>query len=111
MKVLLKKEEPVDYIHLDDVTTNHLVVAVLNNRPCILSKGYDEEFDHLSFMFLQANDNHDAITIGNGYSLGRKNTIEKMIIEAYEVFDDAKLEVFEQKNWKEALQWLIKNVE
>ena len=101
-----------DTILVSDINNTHIVVANINGNPCILGKGFGELGKDLCF-FLLKNDriftNSSAnITVGNGFGYDQNHdTPAKMVKIALE--NDNKVAVFEQDNWKDALQWLIDN--
>ena len=102
MKPIIKQEQQ-DTILTSEITDRHLVVAVINNEPCILTKGHGETKDRLCFMSIG-----DAFTNGNGYRFGTLETIKDMTERAMSD-KDSKVAVFPQSDWKAALQWLIDN--
>lgn len=97
-------------IHISEVDQlKHIVVAVIDGLPTILGKGYHEPKEQLSFLILGTDQpNTNTITRGNGYSYNNEDdTVEKMILRA--IHNGHKVEVFEKRDWKYALQWLIDN--
>jgi len=96
------------YIEYSSITAqNHIVVAVINNDPCILTKDYESDNSELTFISLSK-----RCTVGNGYSYDSKDdSITKMIKRAKEADTSNKVEVFCYSDWNKALQWLINNAE
>jgi hypothetical protein len=87
---------------------DHIVVAVIHNKPTILGKGYNQDQSDLIFFLLGTSHNDQCITKGNGYDYSDKyDTIEKMVLRAID--DGHKVEAFRNEDWKQALQWLINN--
>jgi hypothetical protein len=104
MKIQTQKQN--DVINIEDINEDYLVVAVIHGSPRILSKGWGEDNSQFSFFNLK-----DDFTLGNGIPYSDEtNTIQKMIERAIQE-PNSKIEVFHQRNWKEALQWLIDNAE
>ena len=99
MKPILKKEDK-DVILTNKITNSHIVVGIdLHKHPVILTnKDYGTK-DYKFTLF------SSGFTRNNGY--GKFESI-KEIVEYY-MNSDWKLEVFHEKNWKQALQWLIDN--
>lgn len=105
MKIILDNSSEKT-IGINEITEEYLVVAIIKNQPCILSKGWNENMENLTFFQLT-----DDFLNGNGFDYGEDvDTIEKSIKEAINTHD-SKVEAFHQDNWKEALQWLINNAE
>ena len=99
MKPILKKEDK-DIILTDKITGSHIVVGLdLYNRPVILTnKDYGTE-DYKFTLF------NSGFTRNNGY--GKFESIQELV--EYYIEAGWKLEVFHEKDWKKALQWLIDN--
>lgn len=102
MKPIIQ-EETQDTILTKDITEQHIVVAKFRGSPCILSKGYIQEMDYLTFFDLS-----DQFTIGNGFGCGSGNDTLKEMVE-YTINRGYPIAVFHQSDWKQALQWLIDN--
>jgi len=108
MKVILNNS-----IRLEDIDEDkHIVVAVIDNKPTILGKGFIQNRKELSFFILGVTYDEDAtITIGNGFRWGEENdTIQKMIAKAINV-RGAKVEVFNKTDWRSAMNWLMDNTD
>lgn len=104
----LQKQKHEDFIEVDEITFNHLIVAVINGIPTILGKGYHEKNEKLGFFILH--NNNVNITLGNGYQLlPTADTPASMIKEAYKKFPGCEIRVYESKDWKQALKFLINN--
>ena len=101
MKIQTQKQN--DVINIEDINEEYLVVAVIDGNPTILSKGFNEEKTQFGFFKLNTD-----FTIGNSYKFNNYGTIQKMIEKVLGCPED-KIEAFHQRNWKEALQWLIDN--
>ena len=101
MKPILKKENK-NVILTNEITKSHIVVGLdLYKRPVILTnKEYDTE-DYKLTLF------NSGFTRSNGY--GKFESIQELV----EFYMDSgwELEVFHEKDWKKALQWLIDNAE
>ena len=91
-----------DTIHINDVDEDkHIVVGVhKNDKPVILTR---EDFGCGCFSF---RDLKSSFTNGNGWS--DYDTLKEAISSDISS-DRFKIEVFENKDWKGALQWLIDN--
>ena len=101
MKPILKKEDK-DIILTDKITGSHIVVGLdLYNRPVILT---NENYNIKNYKFTLFN---SGFTRNNGY--GAFESIQEIV--EYYIEAGWKLEVFHQKDWKKALQWLIDNAE
>lgn len=111
MKIVFNQEQGT-YIPFAEINNSHIVVAVIFRNgnalkePCILSKdqyGYDNNF---SFKTLRS-----AFTKGNNFNFSPKDrcTPQTMISAVLNAYPDSKIEVFEQCEWRKALQWLINN--
>ena len=101
MKPILKNRE--DSIPVNHISSEHIIIGLDNyKKPIILTNS-------------EYNDNEFAFTcIDNEFT--NRNSYEKFdsIEEAIEYSINNKgyiIEVFEQKDWKKALQWLIDNAE
>ena len=101
MKPILRKENK-DVILTNKITNSHIVVGLdLYKHPVILTnKDYDTE----DYKFTLLN---RGFTRNNGY--GNFESIQELV--EYYMNSDWKLEVFHEKDWKKALQWLIDNAE
>ena len=99
MKPILKNENK-DVILTNKITKSHIVVGLnLYKRPVILTnKDYDTE-DYKFTLF------NSGFTRNNGY--GKFESIQELV--EYYIEAGWKLEVFHEKDWKKALQWLIDN--
>jgi hypothetical protein len=106
MKIQTQKH--YDVINIEDINEDYLVVAVINGNPTILSKGWGQ--DETQLRFKQIN---KSFTEGNGWVFSNEeDTIQKMISYLDDGFKGTyKIEAFHQRNWKDALQWLINNAE
>ena len=101
MKPILKKENK-DFILTSKITTKYIVVGFnLKNNPVILT---NEKYGIEKYKLTLVN---SGFTRNNGY--GTFESIQELV----EYFLDLgwKLEVFHEKDWKKALQWLIDNAE
>ena len=99
MKPILKKEDK-DIILTNKITGSHIVVGLdLNNRPVILT---NENYNTKNYKFTLFN---SGFTRNNGY--GAFESIQELV--EYYIEAGWKLEVFHEKDWKKALQWLIDN--
>jgi hypothetical protein len=90
-----------DVILTSEITEEHIVVAVINKRPSILSKGYKEPYSELSFNIVNS-----RFTTGN-YIQGGGDKIRDKV--EWAIRNDHPIAVFKQEDWKQALQWLIDN--
>lgn len=91
-------------IPIEELGNKGIVVAVIQNKPCILGKGYCENWKNLTFFAI-----NDGITRGNGYNYSEtSDNILKMVERA--IHFGGKVETFRDDEWKLALQWLIDNV-
>ena len=101
MKPILERENK-DVILTSKITSSHIVVGLnLNNNPVILTnENYYTEIYKLTLF-------NAGFTQNNGY--GSFESIQELV----ELYVEAgwKLEVFHEKDWKNALQWLIDNAE
>ena len=101
MKPIIEKENQ-DTILTSEITGRHVVVGCSKTKePMILTR---ENFIDGTFSFRIL---HDAFTSGNGYD--DFDTIEEATNDR--INKNSKIEVFEEKDWKKALQWLIDNAE
>lgn len=109
MKVVIDTAE--DVIKTSEITKKHLVVAIIEGEPCILGKAFGQLDECLSFFVLaDRNIEGNCITVGNGYGYSEEeNSIQAMV--EFAIKDRQKVEVFQQKDWKQALQWLIDNAQ
>lgn len=96
MKPIIEKENQ-DTILTSEITNQHIVVGFIKNIPRILVR---ENYSRGSFYFRNLTSD---FTNGNG--IGNFNSAK----QAVENKIDCKLEVFNEKDWKKALQWLIDN--
>ena len=102
MKPILK-EEKEDFILTNKITSNYIVVGLDldNNNPVILTK---ESYNIENYKFTLIN---NGFTRNNGFR--NFESIQKLV--EYYVKEGCRLEVFHEKDWKKALQWLIDNAE
>lgn len=100
--VFEKTDNDRNVILTSKITTKHLVVGFnLKNNPVILTnERYGREKYKLTLM-------NNGFTRNNGY--GEFESIRELV-EHY-MNSGWKLEVFHEKDWKKALQWLIDNAE
>ena len=103
MKPIIEKENQ-DTILTSEITNNHIVVGIHHGKPIILTNSDLNEVNY-RFALLDSNFTNRNCYGSCGQSI--KTAIDKMIIHCIEV----KLEVFHEKDWKKALQWLIDNAE
>ncbi len=108
MRPVLNKQES-NTILVEDITYQHLIVGVISNHPCILSKGFGDGGKRLNFGMLDgANTEEGTFTYGNGFDFSSdEDTPTKMVKRA--IMNGGEVEVFHPKDWKKALQWLIDN--
>ena len=102
MKPILK-EENKKTILTSDITSNHITVGINKEgyNPIILTCN---EFEGNKFKFTCID---EQFTINNGFNTFTfiKDAVNDRIKSNFN------LEVFHQKDWKKALQWLIDNAE
>ena len=103
MKPVFKKtDNDKNVILTNKITNKHLVVGYnYIKEPIILT---NEKFDTRNFRFTSIN---DLFTQSNSYSSFNsiKNVVEHYLNAGWNI------EVFHQRDWKKALQWLIDNAE
>lgn len=97
MKLIFTNQEE-ETITIDRVDpTEHIIVALRNGEPFIVTRlGY--ELGNFKAICLS-----DEFLNGNGYS--EKPTLEQVLDS--DKFEE--IQVFENKDWRKALQWLIDN--
>lgn len=95
-----------DTILTKDITWQHLVVAVIDGKPCILGKPFEKSGRELTFFTLCSITN--CITYGNGYDYSTNEDTPQKMVE-YALGMGNKVAVFNQSDWKDALKWLIDN--
>ena len=103
MKPIIEKENQ-DTILTSEITNQHIVVGIHHGKPIILTNSGLNEVNY-RFALLDSNFTNRNCYGSNGASI--KIAIDKIITYGGNV----KLEVFEEKDWKKALQWLIDNAE
>ena len=103
MKPIIGKENQ-DTILTSEITNNHIVVGINNGKPIILTNSGLNQVNY-RFALLDSNFTNRNCYGSDGESI--KTAIDKIIIYGCKV----KLEVFHEKDWKKALQWLIDNAE
>ena len=101
MKPIIEKQAE-ETILTSEITNEHIIVAFLDKLPLILTKNNFYTVGDYGFAsFL------DGIT--KGAILNLHDSIQKAVESL--LFKKCKIEVFEEKDWKKALQWLIDNAE
>lgn len=100
MKIIF--EEKKQEINIDDLEDSHIVCAIINNDPCLLTKDHKNKFK--SFKILTEN-----FSKGNSYTNNDMN-LKSYMVSLNNNFK-VKAEAFDEEDWKEALQWLIDNAE
>jgi hypothetical protein len=90
-----------DVILTSQIKEYHIIVAVINNNPCILTTHTNGMQNILKFVIVS-----NEITLGNSY-IGGKNSIKERAEWAIE--NNHPIAVFHQSDWKDALKWLIDN--
>lgn len=109
MKLIFDKRN-TETIHLNDITNNHIIVAIINNDACILDKTAYDDIGHYRFSILYNSSEDDILTDGNCYDIcGTINNLKTFLTRANQSWPNAKIEVFDKKNWKDALTWLKEN--
>ena len=103
MKPIIEKENQ-DTILTSEITNNHIVVGIHHGKPIILTNSDLNEVNY-RFALLDSNFTNRNCYGSCGESI--RIAVDKMIIYGEKV----KLEVFHEKDWKKALQWLIDNAE
>ena len=101
MKPIIEKENQ-DTILTSEITNQHIVVGIHHGKPIILTNSDLKQVNY-RFALLDSNFTNRNCYGSNGASI--KIAIDKIITYGGNV----KLEVFEEKDWKKALQWLIDN--
>ena len=100
--VFEKTDNDRNVILINKITNRHLIVGHnYRKEPIILT---NEKFDTRNFKFTSIN---DLFTQSNSYN--SFNSIKEVI--EYYLNKEWNIEVFHQKDWKKALQWLIDNAE
>ncbi len=84
------------------INKNHIVVGIIEGYPAILHCEEYRKLSTLSFLSL-----YSSTILGKSYGNIGLNSIKEVV--EYRMKNGDKIEVFLQKNWKEALQWLIDN--
>jgi hypothetical protein len=104
------KQMPEDkYIKTSDIRWDHVCVAIINDRPTILGKGYNEDSSELTFRFIGGSIGTSSTgTNGNGFDFGPNNNTPQLMVE-HALYLGYKVAVFEHNQWREALQWLMDN--
>ena len=100
--VFEKTDNDRNVILTSKITNRHLIVGHnYRKEPIILT---NENFNTKNFKFTSIN---DLFTQSNSYNSFKsiKNVIEHYLDAGWNI------EVFHQKDWKKALQWLIDNAE
>ena len=102
MKPIIKKENEKTIL-TSDITSNHIIVGIdkEGGNPIVLTCN---EFEGNKFKFTCIN---EEFTINNGYNTFA--SIEDAVNDRIE--HNSNLQVFHEKDWKKALQWLIDNAE
>lgn len=103
MKPIIQQEKQ-DTILTKDITSYHIVVAIMDGKPCILAKDYNLSDEELSFLII-----NDGITRGNGFDFSKDECTPQLMVEYALKFKTKQIAVFKEKDWKLALQWLIDN--
>ena len=112
MEPIIPQAKP-ETILTKDIDWRHTVVGIINGSPCILTKGYEELDERLTFRFIS----NDPLSFpskgstgmfGNGYDYGIKRDTPQLMVE-HAIGQGHKVAVFEPNEWKNALQWLIDN--
>ena len=96
-----EKEGQIKTILTSEITTHHIVVGIRSNKPVILSK---TDYDGGKYCFVCID---REFTEHNCYP--ENDTIKEAVEEQMKCGQD--VEVFQERDWKEALQWLIDNVD
>ena len=94
--------EKQDEILTSEINENHIVVGIIAGRPTILYCREYSNLNTLSFLCL-----HDNAILGNSFENEGLNSIKEFV--EFIMKKSGKIEVFHQKDWKKALQWLIDN--
>ena len=103
MKPIIKKENQ-DTILTSEITVNHIVLGILDKKPALLYLGnYGIQQNGYSFKSIS-----NGLLNENGWSYN-DNTITQAVDTG--IKNGWEIEVFEEKDWKKALQWLIDNAE
>jgi len=94
-------------IHIDEIGVDHIVVAVINGKACILGR---EQYNEGTFVFHVVS-GYDTLfasnlTNGNRYKVN-KDSIKGAIMEFN--YANNRFRVFSAADWKHALQWLIES--
>ena len=100
MKPIIK-EETKEIILTSKITKYHIVVGIRGKSPVILSKS---DYDRGKYCFVCLD---SEFTEQNCYP--KFDTIKGAVEQQMELGEGT--EVFEEENWKAALQWLIDNVD
>ena len=99
MKPIIKKEQGKTIL-TSEVTPQHIVVGIRDKSPVILSKS---NYDGGKYCFVCLD---SEFTEQNCYP--EFDTIKGAVEQQMELGEGT--EVFEEENWKAALQWLIDNI-
>ncbi len=98
MKIIEKVEKG---ILIDNIKDHHIVVAVINRNPCILTRA---GFNSGPYFFVCID---DKCIEGNSYRYGKQESIKSAINNAFG--PNTEIEVFEGNDWRRALIWLSEN--
>jgi hypothetical protein len=94
----------------EEVNTSMIVVGIhkQSNEPLILMKRKINENGWIFGSISSPYGMRTTITGGNGFSLSKKanESLSNFLIESSQTID---IEVFEGKDWKKALSWLIEH--
>ena len=101
MKPIIEKENQKTIL-TSKINKKHIVVRIIGGKPAILYCKRFDDLSTLSFLCL-----HYETTIGNKFTHYECNSVKEIV--EYGLSYDYKIEVFHQKDWKKALQWLIDN--
>ncbi len=98
-------------IFVGDITYQHIVVAVIENKPCILHRvGYETESEVVFGELTLCEDDKHSFTLGNGFTFIDVHTTPSTMVEAA-IDLGYKIGVFEPDKWRDALHWLLNNVQ
>jgi hypothetical protein len=100
MKPVIESQKQ-DVILTSEITDSHIVVAVIDKSPCLLSKQYKSADKELGYLILD-----NGFIRGNAFSPYQKTLKEKV---EWAINNAENVAVFHQSDWKQALQWLIDN--
>lgn len=100
----VKREKKENTIFTDEINSNNIVVAIINDAPYIMS-----EKEYGSGIACLKQISEISKCVGKYDTTTKSRNIKELVEEILIDYPNVNIQVFNKFEWKEALRWLIEN--